>query len=371
MTGQMRILQVITRADSIGGAQIHLLQLSTELVRQGHEVHVAAGPGTSYPEALRRAGCVFHPIPTLNNSLSPLRVLGSFSALRALIREIKPDLVCGHSSVAGILSKLAAADRKVPSVFTAHGWSFTGGGSALKRVLSAAVEKLFTGLNARIICVSEYDRRIALKLGVAAGRLVTIRNGIPFLPEPEARSSARGRTFTVAMVARFAKQKRQDILVRALAGIGDIQVRFVGDGPLEGDVKALAAKLGLGSKAVFLGWRDDIEGILAGVDAFCLVSDYEGLPLTILEAMRSGLPCVVNDVSGCGEAVVDGETGYLVPRGDVATLAARLKRLCEDPESALRMGRAGRGRFEECFTLQRMVDQTVALYRAVLAERRA
>ena len=367
MTDKIRILHVITRADFVGGAQFHLLQLCAETIKQGHEVHVASSVGTRYPESLRKVGCVYHPVATLKNTLDPVKNLKSLLELKRLIQRIKPDLICGHSSVAGILSKVVAAHMGVPCIFTAHGWSFTEGNPALKRVLASSLERLLSGLNNRIICVSDHDRKIAVKAGISPRRLVMVHNGVP---EPTVRRRTPrppGKKFVVAMVARFAAPKRQDTLIRALPFIPDIEVRFAGNGPLENSVIELARKLKVVEKVEFLGWRDDIENVLRDVDAFCMLSDYEGFPLAILEAMRIGLPCVVSDVGGCSEAVIDGENGFLVPRGGVAVLADRLNRLIEDRRLALKMGREGLRGFKANFTLRRMVDETMRVYHETIS----
>jgi len=364
---KIRILHVITRADFVGGAQFHLLQLCAETIKQGHEVHVASSVGTRYPESLKNVGCVYHPVATLKNTLDPVKNLKSLLALKRLIQRIKPDLICGHSSVAGVLSKVVAAHMGVPCIFTAHGWSFTEGNPGLKRVLASNLERLLSGLNNRIICVSDHDRKIAMKAGISPRRLVMVHNGVPPPTLPRRSPKAPGRKFVVAMVARFAAPKRQDTLIRALPFLPDVEVRFAGNGPLENSVIELARALKVTEQVEFLGWRDDVENVLRGVDAFCLMSDYEGFPLAILEAMRIGLPCVVSGVGGCGEAVVDGENGFLVPRGDVAVLADRLKRLNADRPMALAMGREGLRSYRAHFTLRRMVDETMRVYRDTIS----
>ena len=172
------------------------------------------------------------------------------------------------------------------------------------------------------------------------------------------------------MVARFEPQKDHACLLRALAGApGKWRAVLVGDGPTHPAAEALARELGIADRVSFPGSRDDVPDVLAGAHVFSLASRWEGLPRTILEAMRAGLPVVASDVDGVGEAVADEETGFLVPAGDSAALGRRLGQLFAYPSLRKRMGDAGRRRYEESFTFERMVAETAAVYDAVLAEK--
>jgi glycosyltransferase involved in cell wall biosynthesis len=174
------------------------------------------------------------------------------------------------------------------------------------------------------------------------------------------------------MVARFGEQKDHRTLLRALAGLTDHawELDLIGDGPLLGATQALAGELGLASRVRFLGQRADVEQLLAGTQAALLVTNWEGFPLSILEAMRAGLPVVASNVAGIAESVRDDESGFLVPQGDVEVLRDRIRRLLVDASLRVRLGRAGRARFEECFTLPTFVRKTLAVYEDVLRERR-
>jgi glycosyltransferase involved in cell wall biosynthesis len=194
---------------------------------------------------------------------------------------------------------------------------------------------------------------------------------------PDIPSSLRadpGRTpVRLVMVARFEGQKDHPTLLRALAGLHDLpwELDLIGDGPLMGPMESLATTLGLGRRVRFLGQRRDVDQILAKAQASLLVTNWEGFPLSILEAMRAGLPVVASSVGGIGESVRDEETGYLVPRGDVDALQERIRRLLTSPTLRARLGSSGRTRYEQHFTLDHFVTKTLAVYRDVLAGRGA
>jgi glycosyltransferase involved in cell wall biosynthesis len=171
------------------------------------------------------------------------------------------------------------------------------------------------------------------------------------------------------MVARFAPQKDHTTLLRALARIDvSYKLTLVGDGPARAEVMREAARLHLNGRVEFSGSRRDIDLLLAQSDAFVLATNWEGFPLTIIEAMRAGLPVIATNVDGVREAVVEGETGFTVPRKDEAALESCLRRILTTPSLRASLGRAGRRRYEQLFSLQTMVQKTLGVYRDVLIQ---
>jgi glycosyltransferase involved in cell wall biosynthesis len=174
----------------------------------------------------------------------------------------------------------------------------------------------------------------------------------------------------LVMVARLSHWKDQPALLHALAGLLDLpwQLELVGDGPMCEPVQALAHELGLASRVYFAGFRRDVPERLAAAQLFVLISKWEGLPRSIIEAMRAGLPVIATEVGGVREAVVDGITGFVIPPGDVEWLRGRLRVLIMDSELRIRMGAAGRARYERLFTFDRLVEQTTGIYESVLEQ---
>lgn len=134
-----------------------------------------------------------------------------------------------------------------------------------------------------------------------------------------------------------------------------------------GEMKALAAGLGLEGRVRFLGQRMDVDQLLAGAQVSVLATNWEGFPLSILESMRAGLPVVASAVGGVDEAIRDGDNGFLVPRGDLEVLRSRLEQLLTDASLRVQMGRRGRARFENEFTLDRTVSRTLDVYQGVVS----
>ncbi len=172
------------------------------------------------------------------------------------------------------------------------------------------------------------------------------------------------------MVARFTEFKDHGLLLRAFARVpGESRLKLVGDGETVAAARKLAEDLGIRDRVEFKGSRGDVPEILAETDVFVLASKTETLPISILEAMRTGLPVIASDVGGVSEEVIDEETGLLVEPGSVDELAAALRRLLADKTLRVRMGRSGRRRFEQIFRADKMIESTEAVYREVLETR--
>ena len=176
-------------------------------------------------------------------------------------------------------------------------------------------------------------------------------------------------------VGRLSYYKGFDILLRALALTPDTSLVLVGHGECALPLRQLASELGIGARVTFAGHVDDdtLGGLYARAELFCLpsIERSEAFGLVLLEAMRARLPTIASDIpgSGVGFVVRNGETGLLVPPGDVAALAAALQRMATDADLRQRMGAAGERRWREEFTLDRAAERTLALYREILDKR--
>lgn len=360
-----RILYFITNG-TVGGAQTHLYHLASSL-RGVFDLHVAMGSrGELWRRLESQAVRVYH-IPWLVRNVSPANDARSLFEIVRLIKALGPDLVSLHSSKSGLLGRLAARICGVPSVFTAHGWAFSEGVPENRRKLYLMAERIAARWAQKVICVSEYDRRLAGRcIAGDERRLITIHNGIPgggpeYLADP-----GPGYPVRLIMVARFSEPKDHKLLLRVLSDMpagSCFHLDLVGDGPLLSECKELAGRLELNNCVSFLGDRADVQELLAKAQIFILLSKWEGLPISILEAMRAGLPVIASDVGGAGEAVADRETGFLIPRGDSAALKKRLVTLLDDPALRALMGVNGRKRFLKNFTLDQMIEKTAAVYR--------
>ncbi len=362
----MKILYLITRAE-LGGAQVHLHDLLRGF-KNRCEMVLGTGEEGYLTEAAAALNVSFEVIPGLVQPISPWNDVRAILGVSKLIRKTRPDLVHVHTSKAGLVGRAAAKFAGVPSVFTAHTWCFAEGTSWKWKLAGLPCERLMARWGARTIAVSGANRSVALRHAVGTDeKLTTIHNGIP---DTSCRASHGRNTIPkIVMIARCVRQKSQILLLRAMATVTlPFEIVFVGDGPTRSSLEEEACRLGLGNRISFLGNRLDIAEILSVADIFALPTNWEGFPLTILEAMRAGLPVVASAVGGVVEAVIDGETGFLVPSGAEAELRDRLVALLSDASLRRSMGDGGRSRYESNFTLPVMLDKTFAVYENLLAD---
>lgn len=177
----------------------------------------------------------------------------------------------------------------------------------------------------------------------------------------------------IGVVASLTKQKRLDLFLHSVRLLvqkhPDLSALIIGDGTLKGELATLSTSMGLANTVRFLGNRKDVPRLMQLMNVFVLSSDWEGLPMTIIEAMASRTPCVVTDVGGNREAVLDGQTGFLVPPRDPEAMAGKIAELLEDADLAAHFGEGGFQRFQMMFTASGMVTKTEQIYREVLAEK--
>jgi len=360
----VHILLVVTLAEH-GGAQSHVATLADGLAHAGDTVTVASGEGEYLPRVLAAQGHRYQLWPEL---VSPISLSGDLRAVKQItrrLRQLRPDVVHAHSSKAGLLVRFAASRAGIPCVFTAHGWGYRGI-TGLKRHLILTGDRLAGTLGHRVIAVSEYDRQDGLRHGLAHHeRIVTIPNGIPDLGRALAPVPAGPLGWV--MVARMAPPKRPDLLMQAWAQLPEAgPLTLVGDGPDRAKWEALAGSLGLAGRVHFWGACDDVPMCLDQAAGFLLASDFEGFPISILEAMRAARAVVASAVGGVPEAVVPGLTGELVSEPSVAAWVAALRPLLQDRDRVAMLGEAGRVRYLANFTAEAMTNRVQTVYRSVV-----
>ncbi|HSB38404.1 MAG TPA: glycosyltransferase family 4 protein [Gaiellaceae bacterium] len=363
-----RLLVLITLSE-LGGAQTAVSLLLPGLVKQ-FEVTLAARGGGPLRAGAEAAGVPFVELRHVRRSINPWRDALALAELVRLCRRVRPDIVHAHSSKMGVLGRLAARLARVPvRVFTAHGWSFVAY-TGLAGRLYLLVERLMRPLTSAVVCVSEASRAQGLVARACnPARTVVIHNAVD-VRSFGSRAEANGPVRVVS-VGRFAYPKDFSTLLEALERIGsDCRAALVGEGPGLQEVTSGIVARGLSGRVELLGARGDVAGVLAASDIFVLSSRSEGLPVSILEAMAAGLPVVATDVGGVTEAVVDGETGLVVPPADPEALAAALERLVVDGGLRRRLGAAGRARALRLFDVQRFRAAHLELYRRELERSR-
>ena len=351
-----------------------LLPLMRAARARGHEVVglCAEGPLLEIPRA---EGFRIIPVP-MARSLNPVAQFHAFLALKRVFAEEKFDLVHGHMPISGFLARAAARAAGVPKVaYTCHGFLFNQPGPLWRRGLARGIEWLGGRMTDVFLTVSEEEAADARRLGIHS-RATAVLNGrdpAVFHPDADARAAlraefgARDGDCVVVIVSRLVRHKGHPELLRAMEATPENAVLWVVGERLASDHGedlephfARAAER-LGRRVVRLGYRHDVARILAASDVFCLPSHFEGLPMSVIEAMMTGLPVVATDTRGPREQVVDGETGFLVAPMTTEPLAEALSSLASDALLRARMGEAGRTRALDLFDEAKVIGRTMEL----------
>lgn len=353
----MRIAHVVIGGE-IAGGQIVALQLARAARSAGHEASFVSPSTGPFVDRVREEGFAAQVVP-LGGALDARAVVRLRRALRAA------DIVHTHGHFAlNVLSRVAGrlAGARVLSHMHIENAFRRGPGRGAQIVVDNATARLCFA----IVAVSDATRAELVRQGYPAGRIVTVHNGVE--PVELATPVRLVDGPTVLEVARLAEVKGQRVLLAALTQLEATAV-FVGRdletaGAYEAALQEEAGRLGVAGRVVFAGYRADVPALLAGCDVFCLPSSAEGMPLVVLEAMAQARPVVATAVGGTPELVVHGETGLLVPPGDVEALTAGLAQLLADPERSRRMGEAGRRRVQREFGAAATAQRILELYAA-------
>jgi glycosyltransferase involved in cell wall biosynthesis len=377
----IRVLHVLG-GSQFGGAIWVVKSYAEALQEHGCDVTICTSVERA-AEVFRAAGCDIVSVPQLVREINPPRDAIALLKLAQVCRDGRFDVVHTHTSKGGMIGRAAARLARVPVVLhTVHGFAFHESSARGSLAFYATLERAAARLSDRVITVSDYHRRLAIRLHIAsARRIVTIHNGISRSRLAVSRTSFEvrrelgldGADVMIVAIGRLAEQKGLETLLIALPEVvrrdPRIQLVIVGEGPLQTELEERVRLFDLESHVRFLGFRTDVGDILNASNLVAAPSLWEGLSISILEAMALGKPIVTTDIGSNLELVEDGVSGLLVPPGDSRALADAILRAAGDPELASRFGAAARERFERRFTERAMKDSLWNLYEGILREK--
>ncbi|MGB0100757.1 MAG: glycosyltransferase family 4 protein [Nocardioides sp.] len=374
----MIIAQVTTQ--TTGGPVEHAVDVAVGLAARGHDSHLV-GPVTHRADEARDAGVTWHDTPV--TSKRDLR--GAVMAARRLV-SLRPDVVHLQDRRAGWLGRglapaLRAGSRDVGIVYSLHGvadglsdlvagnvraagrrrrdrWYYLTGERAVTRWGGARIVTPSAAVAAYVVdAVGVPGRQVdVVPNGVDPGRYAVGRYAVGRV--------AGGDSPRAVWVGVLDPVKRVDLLLDVVAGVPGLRLDLVGDGPLRSSVDRRVSEPDLAGRVTLAGWVDDPASRFAEADLYLLSSAAENCPLSLLEAMASGLPVVATAVGGVPEVVRDGVDGLLCRADDRAGLAAAVQRLAGDAALRARMGAAARQRILDGFTLEHCLDGLTASYLA-------
>lgn len=346
----MKILQAITLAD-LGGAQSVLINLSNKAVDDGHEVYVVSEENGAMWDLLSPK---IHKIKVkeLQRSIGLMSDFKAFLALKKIYKEIKPDVIHLHSSKIGALGRLAFPKEKI--IFTVHGFDSV----RLANPKFLIIEKLLKSRAKKIVAVSEYDKVILKEEGIEKS-VVTVYNGIQDIDlnkkvSPTVDFETIKKEFKIVMcIARLSPQKKFDLFCDIAEKMKGEKFKFVWIGNKE-DVTPASDNI------MMLGEISDAKDYLRYADLFILPSNYEGLPISIIEALAYRKPVIASNVGGVSE-ILNGKNGFAL-ENNVDLFVEKIKHVLMDSARYEQFCTDARATYESHFTIVQMYDNYVSLY---------
>lgn len=365
----MRIFYFITKSE-IGGAQVHVRDLMKYMIRNGHTVALMSYPGGWLEEEAKILGVKIYHNTNFSNSFNPLNAFNAIRKIQKAVKDFSPDLLALHSSGAGFLVRIAI-QKKIPTIFTAHSFAFTDGAPLIRKIIAIIAERIVGKYTNKIICVSDFDRKLALKYGIVPHHiLIPVHNGV-ILESLVERKEREIKKIRIISVGRFAYPKKYNLLLESYSLLPkeilqQSELFVVGKGPDEDILRQEVATLGIQNSVTFItnAIHQEIFPMFLKADIFVLLSKHEGLPMTILEAMSAGLPIIASNVGGIPEEI-DSSCGILV-ENNKEDICKALTLLIKDSQVRLSLGASARVKTEKLFSLERFLLETKNVYEDVL-----
>jgi glycosyltransferase involved in cell wall biosynthesis len=386
---KVKVTRIVARLN-VGGPAVHIINLTAGLDPDRFENRLIAGrPGPDEGDMgylATQKGIEPLIIPELGRELSPLGDLRTTVKLARILRRDKPDIVETHTAKAGAVGRLAARLASVPLIIHVfHGHVFHSYFGPLKSEMFINVERALARITDRIITVSPAQRRDIVDVYRIAppDRVLTVPLGLDLEPFRRAKQTCHGRfraslgvpieALLVGFVGRLTAVKNPSLFVKAAGHVvqqlPQARFVFVGDGELRAALEEQTDALGLTRHVIFAGWQVEMPAVYADLDLLALTSLNEGTPVTVIEALATGIPVVATAVGGVPDVLKDQETGALVPSDDAEGLAQAIIELLRAPERAEALARAGQGDVLDRFDQARLVDDMESLYLALLQEK--
>ena len=343
---------------------------------QGYEVHCCArnDTGVEHPEVPfcdRYIDLAFERSPLHPGNRAACR------ELKALIDRENYALIHCHTPVGGMLARLAAREarnRGTRVLYTAHGFHFYNGAPLINWLLFYPAERFLARLTDLLITINQEDYARAKRFPAREKVLVEgVGIDTARFAEPVDRSAVRDSLglsdddSVVITVGEHIPRKNHEACIRAVAALSGVTLLFCGVGELMQPLQELAETLGVADRVRFLGFRRDVAALLKASDVFLFPSFQEGLPVSLMEAMAAGLPCVVSRVRGNADLIAEGEGGKLCSPTDAEGFAEALRELLVDPP--LREAMADRNvRAIQPYCITRVLGRMAELYGEQLAK---
>jgi glycosyltransferase involved in cell wall biosynthesis len=316
------------------------------------------------------------------NVFDPRNLLAGVSRVKEVVTEGKYDLVHVHTPIAAFVTRYALKNvKKTQVIYTAHGFHFYRGGSAVKNAIFLSLEKLAGSWTDYLITINQEDAAAAKKYNFLPTEKIYYTRGIGVDTEYYASGKVSSENLTqvrqelslsendtlLLAIAEFTPRKRHRDLINALAKVANPQVHLAlaGEGPIRPEIEELAQKLGIKQQVHFLGYRRDIPTLIQAADAVLLVSQQEGLPRSIMEAMCLNTPVIGSNIRGTRD-LLENDCGLLVELGDTDALAQAMIQVVKNPDSLAVMAEKAQAKIVS-YDLKAIIQQYTDIYQLALS----
>ncbi len=369
---KLKILHVITKGNW-GGAQRYVYDLASSLPKDHYNSVVVFGEGASLGEKLNAQEIPTISISSLKRDIHFWNEIQTAQELFQIFKREKPDIVHLNSSKIGAIGAVVARFAQVPKIiFTGHGWAWNEDRALPSKILITAIHWLTIQLCHTTIAVCKDVKRQILRLPfVPSQKIAVIPNGIgaiTFEEKHAARSKIGGGSEKVwiGAIGELHRNKGFDILIDAFSKLDyealNLGLYIIGEGEERKNLEALIAAKGLQEYVYLVGFVPQAATLLKAFDIFVMSSRTEAFPYVLLEAGLAQLPVIAPRVGGIPEIITHMKTGLLFDRGDAQELTRNIQRALRDTALVAEMSQAIRKEVENVYTIDHMVDETIAIY---------
>jgi L-malate glycosyltransferase len=367
-----RRTRVLSITKSTGGLSHYNTELCKRLDPEHFDVHVICLSDNNivYAEKLREMGIDATPMAMKRYAISLTSDVRLLNELRRFLKQNNYDVIIGHGSKAGFLVRVLERITGTPAIYALASMSFVTRIHGRKAHIYRQLERLGALAGGHIVTVAHATRNALLENSIIRpNRVTAIHTGIDLekfnrtLTRAEAKIALGldPERHVIGWAARLAPQKGPMDFVEAarriIEVVPDVQIFMAGEGDLADEVDARIDVYNLRDNLIRAPWQTDVPAMLSAFDIYMLSSYWEGLPLSVLEAMAMGCATVATAVDGTVEVIEDGQSGYLVPAGDDVAMADRIVKLITDGEHRQQIATAGRRRVETHFHVDRMIKE--------------
>jgi glycosyltransferase involved in cell wall biosynthesis len=374
----VRLLHVVGQSRYGGGVQV-ILPVAAAARERGWRVGILTSD-PQFQREIQAAGVEVVDLDIIRRSINPYYDLRDTAKLVSLLRREPYTIVHTHTSKGGMIGRLAASLAGVPVVVhTVHGFAFDDSSSPAAKLVYGTLERVASRGCDSVVTVSQYHRELALRRNICApDKVVAVPNGLDAARSVRRRPAAEVRRelgiadeLIVLCPVRIAASKGLEYLIQSVGGIrarigGRFRILIAGEGTLRPSLEALAAATNAGANLCFLGFRSDLGDLLGAADLVVLPTLFEGLSISLLEAMSAGKPVITTAIPSNVEVLGPDQAGVLVPVRDPAAIAEAVARLAADPALAATLGRRAMQVWRRSYTGSRMVAAYMNLYDELL-----